>query len=91
MDFEDINNENDPATCRGRAVHARLAARETSDQDFRRIFERLAQLYDSKAETLERRRERAERQTNSASSEDLSESSHMRDEADPRASGQVED
>jgi hypothetical protein len=50
LDFVQLTNENDPATCRGRAVHARLAAEESADQ---RIFRRLAELYDAKASKLE--------------------------------------
>ena len=53
LDFVQLTNENDPATCRGRAVHARLAAEESADQDFKRIFRRLAELYDAKASKLE--------------------------------------
>ena len=53
LGFVQLTNENDPATCRGRAVHARLAAEESADQDFKRIFRRLAELYDAKASKLE--------------------------------------
>jgi hypothetical protein len=53
LGFVQLTNENDPATCRGRAVHARLAAEESADQDFKRIFRRLAELYEAKASKLE--------------------------------------
>ena len=53
LDFAELNHENNPATCRGRAAHALMAARETADQDFKRIFERLAELYEAKATRLE--------------------------------------
>jgi hypothetical protein len=43
----------DPATCRGRAAQARLAADENTDPDFKRIFVRLAELYEERAEKLE--------------------------------------
>jgi len=94
MDFPDnINNEDDPATCRGRAAHARLAARETADEDFRRIFERLAQLYDGKAEILERAHNGVERQTQLGDAEDVSGPSHVRGETEYAlvASAKVED
>jgi hypothetical protein len=47
------DDDSDPMTCRGRAAHARLAAKETNDHDFTRIFERLAELYDATADKLE--------------------------------------
>ena len=53
LGFAQLTNENDPATCRGRATHARLAAEESADQDFKRIFQRLAELYEAKASKLE--------------------------------------
>jgi hypothetical protein len=48
-----LDDDDDPATCRGRAVHARLAAEEARSADFKRIFGRLAELYDAKADALE--------------------------------------
>ncbi len=53
LDFAHLDDENDPATCRGRAAHARMAAQETTDQDFKRIFQRLAELYEAKANNFE--------------------------------------
>ena len=53
LDFMQLANANDPATCRGRAAHARLAAEETTDQDFKRIFQRLAEMYEARAGKLD--------------------------------------
>src|SRR3954471_21011754 len=63
------DEDTDPMTCRGRAAHARLAAKEANDDDFMRIFERLAELYEAKAVKLEAAAKRAK----SVQSEDGSE------------------
>jgi hypothetical protein len=70
IDFAHLNNENDSVTCRGRAAHARMAAQEATDEDFKRIFVRLAELYETKAKKLDR--ERDERQADLVKSEDSS-------------------
>jgi len=73
LEFAQLSNEDDPATCRGRAVHARMAADESTDQGLKRIFQRLAELYEAKAGKLERELARAEQPTELVQSGDASE------------------